>query len=61
MWTDLTVPNAEEVRDFYQSVIGWTSSSVAMGEYDDFCVQEPEGNTTVAGICHARERHARTV
>ena len=24
-WFDLTVPNAEEVNDFYSKVIGWKS------------------------------------
>lgn len=53
-WMDLTVPDAERVHDFYREVVGWTTSEVAMGEYDDYCVQEPGSNRTVAGICHAR-------
>ena len=24
MWCDLTVADAERVRDFYQAVVGWT-------------------------------------
>jgi len=27
---DLTVPNADAVRDFYKQVIGWESESLAM-------------------------------
>jgi uncharacterized protein len=53
-WFDLTVENAEEIRDFYSSVVGWKSTPVAMGEYDDYCMNQPDDDTTVAGICHAR-------
>ena len=53
-WVDLTVPNAEAVRDFYRDVVGWTMTEVEMGGYSDFCMNKPGSNTTVAGICHAR-------
>ena len=53
-WHDLTVPDAENVRDFYCSVVGWDSSAVSMGEYDDFSINLPKTTETVAGICHAR-------
>jgi len=53
-WTDLTVGDAEHVRDFYQSVVGWTSSEIDMGSYADFCMNLPGSGKTVAGICHAR-------
>lgn len=52
-WMDLTVPNAEQVRDFYQQVVGWTTSEVAMGDYNDYCVHPPGGDP-VGGVCHAR-------
>jgi catechol-2,3-dioxygenase len=26
-WVDLTVPNADEVRDFYMEVVGWKSDA----------------------------------
>jgi predicted enzyme related to lactoylglutathione lyase len=52
-WTDLTVDNAQEVRDFYQQVVGWGTSEVDMGGYSDFCMNPPGGDP-VAGICHAR-------
>lgn len=51
-WLDMTVPNALDVRDFYQKVIGWTCTSVPMGGYDDYCMNTPEDNQTVSGICH---------
>jgi predicted enzyme related to lactoylglutathione lyase len=57
-WIDLTVPNAEAVRDFYQSVTGWTPSPVAMGGYDDFCMTPPGAPAPVAGICHASGANA---
>ena len=52
-WIDLTVPNAEAVRDFYRQVTGWTASSVDMGGYADYCMSSASGRM-VAGICHAR-------
>jgi predicted enzyme related to lactoylglutathione lyase len=53
-WQDLTVPNAEQVRDFYQEVIGWISQPLDMGGYDDFVMVTPANDQGVAGICHAR-------
>lgn len=57
-WTDLTVPNAEQLRDFYAAVVGWTHASVEMGGYEDFCMNKPDDGETVAGICHARGTNA---
>jgi len=53
-WCDLTVDNADKVKDFYSSVVGWESSSVSMGEYDDYNINLPKSGDTIAGICHAR-------
>jgi predicted enzyme related to lactoylglutathione lyase len=53
-WADLTVPNADEVRDFYSAVVGWTPVALDMGGYSDYCMNLPESNRTVAGVCHAR-------
>lgn len=55
-WQDLTVADAEKIRDFYQSVVGWTPSTFNMGGYSDF-VMSSEGED-VAGICHARGPNA---
>jgi predicted enzyme related to lactoylglutathione lyase len=57
-WTDLTVPDAEGVADFYRQVVGWTTSACDMGGYDDYCVNTPGAGKTVAGICHARGANA---
>ena len=54
IWTDLTVENAEEVRDFYSRVVGWEPSGVTMGDYDDFNMSAPADGSPVAGVCHAR-------
>jgi hypothetical protein len=57
-WTDLTVENAEQIRDFYHQVVGWTFSGVDMGGYDDFNLNDPESGQPVAGVCHARGSNA---
>lgn len=53
-WTDLTVPDAQGVRQFYETVVGWTADPVDMGGYNDFCMKPPASTDVVAGICHAR-------
>lgn len=52
-WTDLTVEDADRVRDFYESVIGWTPEPLSMGTYSDYVMNDADGDAT-AGICHAR-------
>jgi predicted enzyme related to lactoylglutathione lyase len=54
VWIDLTVPDAEGVRDFYAEVVGWTPSEVDMGGYSDYSMNTPESGTTITGVCHAR-------
>ncbi|HEX7051685.1 MAG TPA: VOC family protein [Longimicrobiales bacterium] len=56
-WRDLTVPDAEAIRDFYRDVVGWESSPLDMGGYSDFVMLAPGGDG-VAGICHARGANA---
>ena len=53
-WMDLTVVNAEQVRAFYEAVVGWKNTPLDMGGYKDFCMLDPTGTKTIAGICHAR-------
>jgi predicted enzyme related to lactoylglutathione lyase len=53
-WNDLTVENAEEIRDFYKSVVGWESDDVEMDGYSDFNMITPDSGETIAGICHRR-------
>ena len=54
VWTDLTVPDAESIRDFYGAVIGWSHSPVEMKGYNDYQMNNPATGEAVAGICHAR-------
>ena len=53
-WTDITVPDAEMLRDFYMAVVGWSPSVVDMGDYDDFAMVPAGADQPVAGICHKR-------
>jgi len=52
-WCDLTVPDAETLKDFYASVAGWKPEALDMGGYNDFVMNGADG-TPVAGVCHAR-------
>ena len=49
IWTDLTIPNADFIRDFYEAVVGWKASPLN-GDYE-MC--DPETGQPVAGVCHA--------
>jgi predicted enzyme related to lactoylglutathione lyase len=57
-WCDLTVPNADEVRDFYAEVVGWKPDALSMGDYNDYVMTVPEDGAGVAGVCHARGLNA---
>ena len=57
-WFDLTVPNAEQVRDFYAAVAGWRPEPVDMKGYADFNMMRDGAEMPVAGICHARGTNA---
>lgn len=54
LWHDLTVEDADGVRDFYASVVGWKPNPVAMGDYDDYSMHTAGTNTCVSGVCHAK-------
>ena len=56
-WTDLTVPDADRVRDFYRSVVGWTAEGHDMGDYQDWVMKDADG-AAVAGVCHAKGPNA---
>src|SRR4051794_39062277 len=53
-WRDLTVTDAEGVRDFYEQVVGWKPRAVKMGDYSDFEMLQPATGESTVGICHAR-------
>jgi predicted enzyme related to lactoylglutathione lyase len=50
-WMDLTVPDAEGLKDFYASVVGWKPEALNMGDYSDYVMK---GEDSAVGICHAR-------
>jgi predicted enzyme related to lactoylglutathione lyase len=56
-WLDLTVRDAEGIRDFYADVLGWTVEPQSMGEYEDFVMMASDGEA-IAGICHDRGGNA---
>jgi predicted enzyme related to lactoylglutathione lyase len=53
-WCDLTVKNADRVRDFYRAVAGWGVMPVEMDGYNDYCMMPPGAKQPAGGICHAR-------
>lgn len=54
VWFDLTVKNADEVRDFYSEVVGWKPVPVDMKGYNDYSMNRPSDDNAVAGVCHNR-------
>lgn len=54
---DITVPNADELRDFYKEVVGWEAEPLELhdeeGTYSDYVMKDSAGNW-VSGICHKR-------
>jgi uncharacterized protein len=51
-WVDLTVDDADGVRDFYSAVVGWQSVALDVGGHDDYLMTQPETGDAAAGICH---------
>ncbi len=57
-WVDLTIPNADEIKKFYEKVAKWKPEPLSMGEYNDFVMNTSETKTAVAGVCHSRGSNA---
>lgn len=53
-WMDLTVPEADPIRDFYKEVVGWNTMDISMGDYNDYCMVSPDDDVVRTGICHNR-------
>jgi len=53
-WIDITVDDANGLRDFYADVVGLVPDAVSMGDYDDFNMTMPASGEPVCGICNAR-------
>lgn len=57
-WTDLTVDNADELKEFYKNTLGWTEFAIKMkdengDEYADYAMMIDE-ETPAGGICNKR-------
>ncbi len=57
-WHDLTVNNAERLKDFYEKVTGWKSQPVKMGDYDDYNMIIPSEGNPAADICNKKGENA---
>ncbi len=61
LWTDLTVSNATELKEFYKEVIGWKEQAVEMKDgdetYHDYAMLA-DADTAVGGICNQRGANA---
>lgn len=53
-WADLTVHDAEGLRDFYSAVVGWKAVGLDVGGHEDFVMTHPDTGDPAAGICHQR-------
>ena len=56
-WRDLTVADADGVRDFYAAVTGWRVQETSMGDYSDYTMLDANGEPA-GGVCHARGSNA---
>lgn len=57
-WIDMTVENANDIKDFYATVVGLKPDDVSMGDYSDYNMTMPATGEPVAGVCHARGSNA---
>ena len=48
-WMDITVPEADGLRDFYKNVVGWSTMDISMGDYNDYCMVSPTDNVVRSG------------
>ena len=53
VWQDLTVADADGLKDFYAQVVGWHVEPVDMGGYSDYEMVSPSTGEAVTGVCHA--------
>lgn len=53
-WLDLTVPDADSLREFYSDVTGWTPAPVSMGDYQDYCMNPGDGQSVRTNYARAR-------
>ena len=53
-WVDITVDDADGLKSFYKNVVGWKTSDINMGDYNDYCMASPEDDVVRTGVCHNR-------
>lgn len=53
-WIDMTTENAGQIRDFYETVIGWNVEPVPVDGHEDFMIKPADDGDPVAGICHKK-------
>lgn len=53
-WIDMTTENADQIREFYDAVVGWQSGPVPVEDYHDYMITPFESESPVAGICHSK-------
>jgi len=58
LWVDLTVKDAERLKEFYSGAVGWKDEDHPMGDYNDYNMNSPVDGETLAGVCHARGDNA---
>lgn len=61
LWADLTVPDADKVKDFYAEVVGLLPEPLDMGGYSDYMMKadgEAPAPGGAVGVCHARGGNA---
>ena len=39
-------------------MVGWTTSDISMGDYNDYCMASPEDGVVRTGVCHNRGANA---
>ncbi|QEG21095.1 VOC family protein [Mariniblastus fucicola] len=59
-WIDMATENADQIRAFYESVVGWQSEAVPVEDHQDFVITPSGGSEPVAGICHNKGPNADT-
>ncbi len=57
-WMDITVPDADGLKDFYEQVVGWKTMDIPMGDYADYAMLSPKDDAARSGVCHARGANA---
>ncbi|MBD1430621.1 VOC family protein [Sphingobacterium litopenaei] len=59
-WTDMTVDNPAEVKEFYKQIFGWHEMEVPMKDGDESYVDygmAVDPSTAAGGICHNRGKN----